>query len=205
MANIVLNHLDWQLQEAGYRFVRYADDFVVVCQTDRQAHEARSVVERVLSELGLQLSPDKTKVTTFGKGYEFLGFFLSSRSRRMRNKSVQKFKAKVQELTVRHCNLDAEAIKKLNRVIRGTANYFATGFSTCRWMFQKLDSWIRMRLRCMKRKRKNYSDNKKLRAGLFRRKLGLLTLEEFCTYRDPRGEARRVIPRNGATLVGVAR
>jgi group II intron reverse transcriptase/maturase len=205
LANIVLNHLDWQLQEAGYHFVRYADDFVVVCQTDRQAHEARSVVERVLSELGLQLSPDKTKVTTFGKGYEFLGFFLSSRSRRMRNKSVQKFKAKVQELTVRHCNLDAEAIKKLNRVIRGTANYFATGFSTCRWMFQKLDSWIRMRLRCMKRKRKNYSDNKKLRAGFFRRKLGLLTLEEFCTYRDARGEARRVIPRNGATLVGVAR
>ena len=205
LANIVLNHLDWQLQAAGYRFVRYADDFVVVCQTDRQAHEARSVVERVLSELGLQLSPDKTTVTTFGKGYEFLGFFLSSRSRRMRNKSVQKFKAKVQELTVRHCNLDAEAIKKLNRVIRGTANYFATGFSTCRWMFQKLDSWIRMRLRCMKRKRKNYSDNKKLRAGFFRRKLGLLTLEEFCTYRDARGEARRVIPRNGATLVGVAR
>jgi len=205
LANIVLNHLDWRLQEAGYRFVRYADDFVVVCQTDRQAHEARSVVERVLSELGLQLSPDKTKVTTFGKGYEFLGFFLSSRSRRMRNKSVQKFKAKVQELTVRHCNLDAEAIKKLNRVIRGTANYFAPGFSTCRWMFQKLDSWIRMRLRCMKRKRKNYSDNKKLRAGFFRRKLGLLTLEEFCTYRDARGEARRVIPRHGATLVGVAR
>jgi group II intron reverse transcriptase/maturase len=205
LANIVLNHLDWQLHAEGYHFVRYADDFVVVCQTDRQAHGARAAVERVLGELGLQLSPEKTKVTTFGKGYEFLGFFLSSRSRRMREKSVQKFKAKVRELTVRKCNLDAEAIKKLNRVIRGTANYFATGFSTCRWSFQKLDSWIRMRLRCMKLKRKNYSDNKKLRAGFFRRKLSLLTLEEFCTYRDARGEARRVIPRNGATLVGVAR
>jgi group II intron reverse transcriptase/maturase len=205
LANIVLNHLDWQLHAEGYHFVRYADDFVVVCQTDRQAHGARAAVERVLGELGLQLSPEKTKVTTFGKGYEFLGFFLSSRSRRMREKSVQKFKAKVRELTVRKCNLDAEALKKLNRVIRGTANYFAAQFSTCRWTFQKLDSWIRMRLRCMKLKRKNYNDNKKLRAGFFRRKLSLLTLEEFCTYRDARGEARRVIPRHGATLVGVAR
>ncbi len=206
LANIVLNHLDWQLHQAGYHFARYADDFVVVCQTQRQAHEARALVERVLTDdLGLQLSSEKTKVTTFGKGYEFLGFFLSSRSRRMREKSVQKFKAKVRELTVRKCNLDAEAIKKLNRVIRGTANYFATQFSTCRWMFQKLDSWIRMRLRCMKLKRKNYNDNHKLRVGFFRRKLSLLTLEEFCTYRNARGEARRVIPRHGATLVGVAR
>lgn len=206
LANIVLNRLDWELHAAGYRFVRYADDFVVLCQTNRQAHEALAVVERVLTDaLGLQLSAEKTKVTTYGKGYEFLGFFLSSRSRRMREKSVQKFKGKVRELTVRKCNLDAEAVEKLNRVIRGTANYFATKFSTCRWMFQKLDSWLRMRLRCMKLKRKNYNDNRKLRGGFFRRKLGLLTLEEFCTYRNARGEARRVIPRNGATLVGVAR
>jgi hypothetical protein len=57
----------------------------------------------------------------------------------------------------------------------------------------------------MKLKRKNYNDNAKLRVGYFRRKLGLLTLEEFCMYRDARGQARRVIPRNGATFVGVAR
>jgi group II intron reverse transcriptase/maturase len=206
LANIVLNRLDWELHAAGYRFVRYADDFVVLCQTTRQAHEALTFVEQVLTDaLGLQLSAEKTKVTTYGKGYEFLGFFLSSRSRRMREKSVQKFQAKIRELTVRKCNLDAEVVEKLNRVIRGTANYFATEFSTCRWMFQKLDSWLRMRLRCMKLKRKNYNDNRKLRGGFFRRKLGLLTLEEFCTYRDACGEARRVIPRNGATSVGVAR
>ena len=62
-----------------------------------------------------------------------------------------------------------------------------------------------MRLRAMKLKRKNYNDNQKLRVEFFRRKLGLLSLEEFCTYRDPHGQARRVIPRHGATLVGVAR
>ena len=46
LANIVLNHLDWQLHAAGYRFVRYADDFVVLCQTDRQAQEALALVEQ---------------------------------------------------------------------------------------------------------------------------------------------------------------
>jgi group II intron reverse transcriptase/maturase len=179
LANVVLNHLDWRLHEAGFRFVRYADDFVVVCQHQREAQEALELVRRVLeTDLRLSLSPEKTEITTYGKGYEFLGFYLSCWSRRMRDKSVQKFKAKVRELTVRHHNLDREAIEKLNRVIRGTANYFATTFSTCRWTFQKLDSWIRMRLRCMKLKRKNYNDNHKLRVGYFRRKLGLLTLEE---------------------------
>ncbi len=206
LANIVLDRLDWQLHAAGYRFARYADDFVVLCQSAPQAQEALALVHRVLEgELGLTLSPEKTKITTYGKGYDFLGFRLSARGRRMRDKSVQKFKSKIRELTPRHQNLDGKVIEGLNRVIRGTANYFATAFSTCRWAFQKLDSWLRMRLRCMKRKRKSYNDNRKLRVGYFRRKLGLLTLEEFCTYRDAYGQARRVIPRHGATSVGVAR
>jgi RNA-directed DNA polymerase len=206
LANIVLNQLDWQLQAAGFRHVRYADDFVVLCQNDQQAQEAWNLVTNVLeSELGLKLSPEKTKIVTYGKGYEFLGFHLSSRSRRMRDKSVLKFKAKIKEITERHRNLDRATIGKLNQVIRGTANYFACSFSTCRWTFQKLDSWIRMRLRSMKLKRKNYNDNRKLRVGYFRRKLGLLTLEEFCTYQDRHGKARHVIPRHGVPSVGVAR
>lgn len=206
LANIVLNRLDWRLHKAGYRFARYADDFVVLCRDKRQAQEALDVVREVLeNELGLFLSPEKTRITTYGKGYEFLGFRLSSGSRRMRDKSEQKFKAKIRELTVRKYNLDSKVVEKLNPVIRGTANYFATDFSTCRWRFQKLDSWIRMRLRCMKVKRKTNSDNQKIRVRFFRRKLGLLTLEEFCTYRDRHGQARRVTPRHGATSVGVAR
>lgn len=203
LANIVLNRLDWRLHDAGYRFARYADDFVILCQNPQQAQEALTLVKQVLEdELGLQLSPEKTKTTTYGKGYDFLGFHLSSRSRRMRDKSVQKFKAKIRELTERHRNLDHTVIVKLNQVIRGTANYFATSFSTCRWMFQKLDSWIRMRMRAMKLKRKNYHDNYKLRTAYFCRQLGLLTLEEFCTYRDPHGQARRVIPRTGQLRLG---
>src|SRR5207247_225636 len=84
LATIVLNHLDWQLDRVGLRFVRYADDFVVLTPTPEQAKEALVLVEQVLDGgLGLQLSREKTKLTSFAKGYAFLGFTLSSRSRRM--------------------------------------------------------------------------------------------------------------------------
>jgi group II intron reverse transcriptase/maturase len=203
LANIVLNHLDWALDNAGYRFARYADDFVVVTHTPQQAQEARDLVTHTLEkDLGLSLSAEKTRITTYGNGYEFLGFVLSSRSRRMRNKSVQKLKTKIRELTVRKHNLDSDAIKKLNAVISGTARYFAPSFATSQWQFQKLDSWIRMRIRCMKLKRKNYNDNRKLRLGYFRRKLRLLSLEQFCVALDAHGRTHRVTPRHGATSLG---
>lgn len=202
LANIVLDRLDWALQRAGFQFARYADDFVVLTPSKRRAQEAADLVKHTLATLGLRLSPEKTRITTYGKGYEFLGFFLSSRSRRMRGKSQRKFMDKVRELTVRHHNLDAEVLVKLNRVVRGTAQYFAPEFATNRWLFQKLDSWVRMRLRCMKLKRKNYNDNRKLRVGYFSRKLGLLTLESFCLTRNAYGQACYVTPRHGATSLG---
>jgi len=179
LANIVLSHLDWQLHHAGFAFVRYADDFVVVCPSTQRAEEARAFVESALDKLGLKLSPSKTKIVSYGTGYSFLGFIISSRSRRMRPKSQKKFKDKVRDLTRRKHNFEAEVIVKLNRVIGGTARYFATSFFTGRSSFHKLDSWIRMRLRCMKFKRKSRHDNHKLRVKKFT-KLGLLTLESFC-------------------------
>ena len=183
LANIVLNHLDWQLDHAGYRFVRYADDFVVLCPTPGQAKEALAFVQHVLEQrLKLHLSLEKTKVTSYGKGYSFLGFVLSSRSRRMRPKSLKKFKDKVRELTCRKHNLDAALVDDLNRVIRGTAQYFATRFFTGRKTFNRLDSWIRMRLRCMKTKKKSTCDHLKLHNKVFDR-LGLLRLESFCAQR----------------------
>jgi len=170
---------DRNAHQAGFAFVRYADDFVVVCPSTKRAEEARAFVESVLADLGLTLSPSKTKIVSYGKGYPFLGFMISSRSRRMRPKSLKKFKDKIRELTRRKHNFEAEVIVKLNRVIGGTARYFATSFFTGRSSFHKLDSWIRMRLRCMKFKRKSRHDNHKLRVKKFT-KLGLLTLESFC-------------------------
>ena len=179
LANIVLNKLDWRLEQAGYRFVRYADDFVVVCKTRAQAQAALDLVAEVMTELGLSLSAEKTKIASYGKGYDFLGFRLSSKSRTMRAKSEEKFKTKIREITRRCNNLDARVIEKLNQVIRGTANYFATEFSTCVKLFQKLDRWIRMRVRCMKFKRKLSFDNYRMKKRYFDKKLGLLQLLDF--------------------------
>jgi len=182
LANIVLNLLDWQLQQRGIRFVRYADDFVLFCPTRADAEEALGFAASVLATLGLALSSEKTRITTYGRGYSFLGFHLSRRSRRIRDKSLRKFKEKVRELTHRSHNCEAQVFVNLNRVIRGTAQYFATRWFTGREIFHKLDSWIRMRLRCMKFKRLNYEDNRKLRIRHYEQ-LGLLSLESFCIGR----------------------
>ena len=96
----------------------------------------------------------------------------------MRAKSVENFKTKVRSLTQRHHNLDAQVIEKLNAVIRGTANYFATSWSACGNAYRTLDRWIRMRVRCMKFKRKSSEDNWRLRLKHFRN-VGLLNLEDF--------------------------
>jgi group II intron reverse transcriptase/maturase len=180
LANIVLNQLDWQLHERGFNFVRYADDFVVICQSRAQAEEALHLVQQVLGLIGLQLSSEKTRISTWGQGYSFLGFVLSSRSRRMRPKSLRKFKDKIRLLTVRHYNFEAEVVVQLNRVVRGTALYFCC-LTSSRDPYLKLDSWIRMRLRCMKFKRKRAADNFRLRNRRFS-KLGLLTMAQFCSH-----------------------
>jgi RNA-directed DNA polymerase len=179
LANIVLNHLDGRLHERGFRFVRYADDFVVLGRTHAEAEEALALVTQTLHELGLQLSPEKTRITTYGKGYAFLGFVLSSRSRRMRDKSRRKFEDKVRACTIRSRNLDASVIVKLNQVIRGTALYFVTRWFTSRHVLRDLDGWIRRRVRCMKFKCFSYHDNRRWRVKQAER-LGLLRLESFC-------------------------
>ena len=179
LANIVLNRLDWHLHSPGYRFARYADDFVVLTHHHSEAEEARSEVEAVLGTLGLSLSPEKTTITTYKKGYSFLGFVLARRSRHIRQKSLEKFKDKVRALTVRKHNLDLDAVERLNRVIRGVAQYFCAPFASNKEQFHKLDSWIRMRIRCMKFKRKNHLDNYKLRNKTFKKAYRLLSLEDF--------------------------
>jgi len=164
LANIVLNHLYQRLDRAGYRFVRYADDFVVVAKSARAAGGALRFIGNVLTEeLGLQLSPEKTKVTTFKEGFLFLGFDISSRAVKMGAKAVARVRDKIRAITRRKRNLDAEVIVRLNRVIRGTANYFATRFTRSQHLFIRLDQWLRIRIRAMKYKRKWRTDARRLR------------------------------------------
>lgn len=174
LANIVLNHLDWTLEENEYKFVRYADDFVVLAKSRESVEKALTLVTRVIEDdLGLELSPEKTKITSFNEGFEFLGFFISSRTIGIRDKAVRKFKDKIKVLTRRHYNFEVKVIKALNRIIRGTANYFIQEFTTSKHTFYRLDQWIRKRLRCMKYKRISNKDNPKLKIKHFR-KMGLV-------------------------------
>jgi RNA-directed DNA polymerase len=177
LANIALNGLDWHLHDAGFRFVRYADDFVVLCQSEDKVMEAHELVQQYLTRIGLALSPEKTRVTTFREGFTFLGFDISARAVLMRAKSVEKFKTKIREITQRKRNLDHEVVRKVNAVVRGTANYFATSFSSVWTLFRGLDGWLRMRIRAMKFKRKSRSDNWRLQRKHFAN-LGFLFLSD---------------------------
>ena len=156
--------------------------------------EALAAVERLLADrLGLSLSAEKTKVTRFHEGFSFLPLrhqvpVREDASQALCVNNVENFKTKVRRITRRSHNLDAEVPRcqmtgQLNRVIRGpvfrnTANYFATPWSHCGDMYRSLDRWIRMRLRCMKFKRKSQVDNVRIRLKHFRH-MGLLSLSDL--------------------------
>jgi RNA-directed DNA polymerase len=178
LANIVLNVLDHRVIQAGFRFVRYADDFVVLCPSLSSAEQALTLVDQTLRSLGLSLAPDKTRVTAFQHGVAFLGFHLARRTASVRLKSVDKFKDRIRFLTIRSHNLDQDVIRDLNQVITGFAHYFATPFPTVNQQFQLLDAWIRMRLRCMKFKRISRGDNRRFLNKRLAR-MGLVSLSSF--------------------------
>lgn len=181
LANIVLDLLDQRLTQSGFRFVRYADDFVVLCRSLMLAKQALAFVDRVLrDELGLTLSPDKTKVTSFLKGFDFLGFRVSKRRISIRDKSIEKLKTRVRLLTVRSHNLCAEVFRDLNRVLIGFARYFAAPFASVADQFRLLDHWIRARIRSMKFKGISRGYNRRWKNKLIAR-LGLVSLYGLLT------------------------
>jgi len=160
LANIVLDVLDQRLAQAGLRFVRYADDFIVLCPDKSSAEQALALVSRIVQdELGLSLSSEKTYVASFSQGFTFLGFQFSFSGITVSQKSLRKFKDKLRDLTIRNHNLDLNALRRLNRSLVGFALYFATPFSHVMRQFDRLDRWIRKRLRCMKFKRISRNDN----------------------------------------------
>lgn len=179
LANIVLNYLDWQLAGQGYKFVRYADDIVILVKTKHEAENALDFTKKVLRDIGLETSPEKTKIASISEGFQFLGFLIKGHSVTMRPKSIEKFEKSIEDITTRSKNLDSDAIMKLNQIIRGTVNYFCTTFTTTLTYFSKIDQWIRMRLRAMKYKRKWYTDNRRLKNKHIAR-MNVLNCRELC-------------------------
>ncbi len=76
LSNIYLTPLDNALTEAGYRFVRYADDVVILCRGKEEAAKALHHARAVLGWLRLELNEEKTSIRTFKEGFDFLGFRL---------------------------------------------------------------------------------------------------------------------------------
>ncbi|MGH9960089.1 MAG: reverse transcriptase domain-containing protein, partial [Pyrinomonadaceae bacterium] len=73
LANLYLDTFDDQMLSSGQKLVRFADDFVVLCKSKPQAERALKLTRRILANLRLTLSDEKTRVTNFTDGFKYLG------------------------------------------------------------------------------------------------------------------------------------
>jgi RNA-directed DNA polymerase len=180
LANIYLNHFDWEMKKRGFPVVRYADDAIVFCKTRKRAHQALEVSKEIL-EVGLQLRmhPEKTKVVHFDEGFRFLGFDFWKDYLIFPDDKIKKQKDKIRIVTRRQqgCNLEQMTLK-LNEVIRGFGNYYKIG--NVRTRFLRLDQWIRMRVRAFMRKKKSTVSNRLITNKTLER-AGLISLESLLT------------------------
>jgi RNA-directed DNA polymerase len=153
LANIYLDSLDHEMARRGRQMTRYADDFILLCHSEAEAVEVLAEVRQWVEAAGLTLHPEKTRIvnTAAGESFEFLGWHFERGYKWPREKSQQSFKETIRKRTVRHHG-DAlpKVIARVNRVVRGWGNYFQGGVLN---VPQKLEAWVRMRLRSMLRRR----------------------------------------------------
>ncbi len=151
LSNIYLDPLDHLMAARGFEMVRYADDFVVLCQSSQDAAAALAVVQQWTAAAGLTLHPTKTQLVNAAEdGFDFLGYRFAAGGRRPRAKSLKKFKDTVRAKTKRTAGHSlSQIIEDLNRTLRGWFEYFK---HSRRSTFAPLDGWIRRRLRNIARK-----------------------------------------------------
>jgi RNA-directed DNA polymerase len=146
LANILLDELDVELEERGHKFVRYADDFVILCGSPRAGQRILRSVRRYLADkLKLIVNEAKSRVVKLAEA-SFLGFKIVRRQVRWTTKSLKKFKAKVKLITKRtRGHSPKSVIAELERYVRGAFNYYELGilFGEAR----ELDRWVRRRVR----------------------------------------------------------
>ena len=177
LSNIYLHALDatWERRYAHLGLlVRYADDFVVMCDTKAACIEAEQRVRAVLARLGLELHPDKTRQVDLSRGrhgFDFLGCHLHKRmsgiiwekerrrvyflQRWPSQRSMRSVRQRVKGLTGRSRNGVKDVrvlIADLNPILRGWGNYFRTGNAARK--FNQLDTYVWRRLHRFMVKRK---------------------------------------------------
>ena len=169
LSNIYLDYLDtvWERQCAKVGvLIRYADDFVVLCESPELVQEAERRVGIIFERLKLTLHPEKTRKVDLSwgrEGFNFLGWYLRKcMSGRLKEegkvryflnrwpsvRSMKRVRQKVKELTGSNRNGVKDVrvlIDDLNPVLRGWGNYFRTGNSATK--FGLVDNHVEKRLR----------------------------------------------------------
>lgn len=153
LSNIVLDELDKELEKRGHSFCRYADDCNIYVKSKKAGESVmESVVRFIEMKLKLKVNRSKSGVRHCSE-IKFLGYTLMPEGGiRIANKSIDRLKDKVREITKRNRGVKFEqVIGELNQAIIGWTNYFRLAN---KWLstLRDLDGWIRRKLRCYKLK-----------------------------------------------------
>jgi RNA-directed DNA polymerase len=146
MANVLLNELDHELEARGHSFVRYADDFVILCRSPRAGRRILDRVRRFLRQrLRLIVNETKSKVVKLSEA-AYLGFQILRGRVRWSPKSRKEFKASIRNITGRTRGVSPRrVIEELTLYARGALNYYMIGVNFAE--VRELDRWIRRRMR----------------------------------------------------------
>lgn len=195
LSNILLTPFDREMRERGYQLTRFADDWVVTCETAKQAKEVLAAAQHILSELGVELHPQKTRIVHVRHGFEFLGYKIKQGARPLylpankirsgvqngglyaypRDRAIKRFMDQVRRLTRRKVPLTtAELIKELNPILAGWGRYYRRAH--VRRLFHRLDAWIVRRLWSHRFKRWRNAGWKRLPASVLYGEYGLVHL-----------------------------
>ncbi len=125
LANVYLHRFDQRMIRGQGHYVRYCDDFVVLCKSREEAEDALDVAGRCLTQdLHLTLKVEKTRICRLADGFVFLGFHFDSRGKRPCQQAVAKLEEKIDRQL--NSGLHAKLLeKKLTAIIVGWQNYFS--------------------------------------------------------------------------------
>ena len=152
LSNVMLNELDKELEKRGHKFVRYADDCMILCKSRRSAERTLTSIIRYIEEkLYLKVNREKTSVAHISKvkylGYGFYRYKGKCRLK-VHKKSQEKMKNRLREITKRSKAISKKGRQNtLNRFIKGWVNYFK--LADMRGMLEQVDKWLRRKIRAI--------------------------------------------------------
>jgi RNA-directed DNA polymerase len=159
LANILLDDLDKELERRGHRFVRYADDLLILVRSMRAGLRVRAGITRFLTgRLKLPVNESKSQVCGTNECI-FLGFTFRGAKLRWSEEAFADFKHRIRRLTGRSWGVSmTHRLHRLTQYLRGWMNYF--GISEYYRPVPGLDHWIRRRIRMCYWKQWRYARTK---------------------------------------------